>query len=67
MLRIYADAIEVIRLLHPILEQVKRNNANLADQCDRVAVALNLSRPAKSGEHATSSKRSCWRESTRTS
>jgi four helix bundle protein len=48
MLRIYGDAIEVIRLLNPVLEQVKRQNANLADQCDRasVSVALNLSEGA---------------------
>jgi len=48
MLRIYADAIEVIRLLHPVLEQVTLKNANLADQCDRasVSVALNLSEGA---------------------
>ena len=31
MLRIYADAIEVIRLLNPVLEQVKLKNANLSD------------------------------------
>jgi four helix bundle protein len=45
MLRIYADAIEVIRLLTPVLEQVKGKNASLADQCDRAttSVALNLS------------------------
>ena len=48
MLRIYADAIEVIRLLHPVLEQVKLKNASLADQCDRAStsVALNLSEGA---------------------
>ena len=48
MLRVYADAIEVIRLLTPVLEQVKLKNANLADQCDRasIAVALNLSEGA---------------------
>lgn len=48
MLRIYADAIEVIRLLHPMLEQLKVKNANLADQCDRasVSVALNISEGA---------------------
>jgi len=48
MLRIYADAIEVIRLLNPVLEQVKLKNANLADQCDRAStsVALNLSEGA---------------------
>ena len=48
MLRIYADAIEVIRLLNPVLEQVKLKNAGLAEQCDRAAtsVALNLSEGA---------------------
>jgi four helix bundle protein len=48
MLRIYADAIEVIRLLEPVLREVKSRNANLADQCDRAAtsVALNLSEGA---------------------
>ena len=48
MLRIYADAIEVIRLLNPILERVRLKNANLADQCDRAStsVALNLSEGA---------------------
>jgi len=45
MLRIYVDAIKVIRLLEPVLGEVKSKNANLADQCDRAAtsVALNLS------------------------
>jgi four helix bundle protein len=48
MLRIYGDAIEIIRLLNPVLEQVRLKNANLADQCDRasVSVALNLSEGA---------------------
>ena len=48
MLRIYADAIEVIRLLNPVLEKVKSKNAGLADQCDGgpVSVALNLSEGA---------------------
>jgi four helix bundle protein len=48
MLRIYSDAIEVIRLLEPVLSQVKARNPNLADQCDRasVSVALNVSEGA---------------------
>jgi four helix bundle protein len=48
MPRIYQDAIEVIRLLQPVLERVRLRDANLADQCDRasVAVALNLSEGA---------------------
>ena len=53
MLRIYADAIEVIRLLTPVLEQVKGKNANLADQCDRASTSVALNLSEGSGQRAS--------------
>jgi four helix bundle protein len=52
MLRIYGDAIEVIRVLEPVLREVKSRNANLADQCDRAATSVALNLAEGSGQRA---------------
>ena len=44
MLRIYPVALEVVSMLQPVLREVRRRDANLADQLDRcsTSVVLNI-------------------------
>ena len=59
MLRIRHDALEIIRMLRPTIEQLHRRDRNLADQLDRAStsVALNL---AEGTAARGASRRHCY-------
>jgi four helix bundle protein len=42
MLRIYDDALQIVRRLQPYLERIRRRQASLADQLDRAADSVVL-------------------------
>ncbi|MBI2391472.1 MAG: hypothetical protein HYV09_17920, partial [Deltaproteobacteria bacterium] len=42
LLKVYWVALEVVRELTPVIEQIERRNRNLADQLDRSSVAVPL-------------------------